>query len=426
MNNGFSKALGIAGYDADPLRVASRQFDIGSTRTNVTVLADRATTNADGTTRRELDVQYAVNYMDGSKDEVATQTLISGSSSGATMADKAVCAVAENKADWRFFGNRKVVNTSVNANNLRTSRVALATGLPLAPQVVYSKYIHLNVIDPAGVATYAIVTGPGLSLTTTGQAGSLKYISPRLLRSATEFAGKRGNFVDWKDTDAFRSCSNAAGTGSASAELANCTVDGSTGGNSWGSFNQTNMATMDSFFSSLNINAGAVYTFAIYGDDGWKTVNGQAGKTPIATYTSTLEAVPFSGATLAGTGPATDLFPKLLTTGGVTEAQFAAAILAKSALSVAATWSAPAAMPDSRALALGSHNYYEQGRAGAGPAFNPASRQSYANYAGPTATAGTFAKPASVSALVTPTYGELSLNYGNRNGNGVFSVYSFQ
>ena len=426
LNNGFSKALGIADYDADPLRVASRQFDIGSTRTSITVLADRPSTNADGTTRRELDVEYVINYADGTKLEKATQTLISGSSSGSTMADKSVCAVAENKTDWRFFGNRKVVNTFVTATNERKSRAALATGLPLAQEVVYSKYITLGVSDPAGVATYAIITGPGISTVTTGQPGSLKQVSPRLLRSAAEFAGKRGNFVDWKDTDTFRSCSNVAGTGSASAETANCAVDGSTGGNLWGTFDNASGSAMDAFFTTLNINAGAVYTIAIYGDDGWKTVNGQAGKTPIATYTSTLENAPYSAAALAGAAPGTDLFPKLLTTGGVTSAQAAAAITGKSALSVNATWSAPATMPDSRALALTSHNYFEQGRASAGPAFNPASRQSYANFSGSMATAGTFAKPVPVPELITPTYGQFDLNYTNRNGNGLRSLYTFQ
>ncbi len=133
MNNGFSKALGIADYDADPLRVASRQFDIGSTRSNITVLADRPSTNADGTTRRELDVEYVINYTDGTKLEKATQTLISGSSSGSTMADKSVCAVAENKTEWRFFGNRKVVNTFVNATNERKERALLATGDAMVP-----------------------------------------------------------------------------------------------------------------------------------------------------------------------------------------------------------------------------------------------------------------------------------------------------
>ena len=252
LTNGFSKALAISEYDADPLRVASRQFDIGSTRSNITVLADRSTTNADGSTRRELDVEYVVNYFDGTKVEKATQTIISGSSAGSTMADKSVCAVAENKVDWRFFGNRKVVNTFVTATNERKSRAALATGLPLAQEVVYSKYITLGVSDPAGVATYAIITGPGISTVTTGQPGSLKQVSPRLLRSAAEFAGKRGNFVDWKDTDTFRSCSNVAGTGSASAETANCAVDGSTGGNLWGTFDNASGSAMDAFFTTLN------------------------------------------------------------------------------------------------------------------------------------------------------------------------------
>ncbi|UUZ70309.1 hypothetical protein LP416_15350 [Polaromonas sp. P2-4] len=174
LNNGFSKTLAIAEYDADTLRVASRQFEIGSTRTGISVLADRLLTNADGTGRREIDVQYAINYADGTKDEKATQTLISGSSSGSTIANGSVCATPEDKADLRFFGNREVVNTFITASNEREGRNVLATGA--AGALVYNKYISLGVRDPANVATYATISGPGL--TVAGRCSNLQTRFP--------------------------------------------------------------------------------------------------------------------------------------------------------------------------------------------------------------------------------------------------------
>ena len=44
-------------------------------------------------------------------------------------------------------------------------------------------------------------------------------------------------------------------------------------------------AAVDAALTSLGLDtAGTEVTFALYADDGWKTVNGQQGKTPIATY----------------------------------------------------------------------------------------------------------------------------------------------
>ena len=199
LNNGTSKALGVSDYDADTLRVASRQFDIGSIRSDITVTDDRTITNPNNTVRREIDVRYVVDYRDGTRDEKATQTLISGSSAGSTLADGSACAASQDSADLRFFGNRKIANTFVTASNEVEDRVLLATGLFATPAVTYNRYIRLGVSDPAKIATYATISGPGLTTT-------LKMVSPRLLRDDPLFAGKNGNFVDWRDTDTFKFC----------------------------------------------------------------------------------------------------------------------------------------------------------------------------------------------------------------------------
>ena len=426
--DGRSKAYIVADFDSDPLAIASRQSGVGSVRNNVKVLADRTVTNADGTSRREIDIKYDTTYKDGSKfespvDTVPDEIIISGSSSGAKMADGNACTTPESKSDWRFYGNRKVVRTVVNAVNERIERTGLATGLSLSPAVVYAKYLNLTVNDPANVATYAIITGPGLSATTLGATGSLKLLSVRLLRTAPELAGKPGNVVDWRDIDSWRFCATSTGA-AASAEVADCALNGG-GGNTWGYFNNASGAALDTSFSTLNIRAGDAYTIAVYNDDGWKTVNGQLGKTPIATYTNILRALPFSAATLAGTGPDTDLFARFKSS-TKTGAEIATAIRTKTAISTDATWSIPSAMPDGRATQLGDIYAFEQGNANTNGTAFPRSRRILFGYPGAQATSATFTQPAPVSALVVPTFASFQLEYNNRNGNNVWSQYAWQ
>ena len=79
LGGGFTKAMNIAAIDANvPEFLASNAYRIGSTRTNVRVVAERNITNADGTTRKEADVLYDINYTDGSKDKDAVNTMVTG------------------------------------------------------------------------------------------------------------------------------------------------------------------------------------------------------------------------------------------------------------------------------------------------------------------------------------------------------------
>src|SRR5690606_5967088 len=58
-------------------------------------------------------------------------------------------------------------------------------------------------------------------------------------------------------------------------------------------------AAVDASFAGYGFEVNGVYTIKVYNDDGWKTVNGQAGKTPIATYTTKLNRLPASAVALA-------------------------------------------------------------------------------------------------------------------------------
>lgn len=305
--------------------------------------------------------------------------------------------------------------------------MALATGLDFSPKVVYSKYLNLIVQDPANVATYAIITGPGLSLPTLGVGGSLKMLSVRLLRTAPELAGKPGNVVDWRDIDPLKPCLNATRTNYAAAETADCVANGASGVNSFGSISNTSGAAVDTAFATLNIKAGDAYTIAVYNDDGWKTVNGQASSTPIAIYTIKLANLPFSAVALAGTaGVATDLFPKVATN-SMTAAAIATAVRGKAAFSMDTSFSPAGAMPDGRLLGWGSFFSFKLGKVDAAQVpFNPASRQVDPSYPLANATSATLVVPAAVAKLGLPTYMEYGFSINNRNGNTVQSSYAFQ
>lgn len=421
LTNGYSKAMVIADYDADPLRVASRQFEIGSTRTGITVLADRLSTNTDGTGHREIDVQYTINYIDGTKDEATVTTLIQGSSYGAKLADGSVCSTPDRQPTLRFYGNRKVAQTFVNASNEHADKFLLSTGLAKPTAVLYNKYISLGVRDPANVITYATVSGPGI-VTTTGAAMTLKLVSPRLLRSAPEFAGKNGNFIDWKDTDNFRICRTSTGS-YALAETADCVTNGATS-NTWGSFGVAGPIDSDTNFNALGVVAGGVYTFKLYAGDGWKTINGQLGVMPVATYNNTLDNLPMSSVALAGTlavpnnkfaVPSSTTLPW----------QIATAIRNKAAIAVPLVWALPGTMPDARPLALTALYSFENGSTTAA-GFYPATRLSTVTYPASTASAASsYTVPAPVAAMLTPSYAEITLEYSNRNGNFVRTLQTY-
>lgn len=431
LNNGFSKAYATADFDADPLAIASRQFDVGSTRDNIRVLAERTSSNADGSSRREIDLKWDVTYKDGTKftaldDTIPTETIISGSSAGSKQADGSACATPDSNTDWRFLGNRRVISANVGAYNERYSRTVLATGLAVAPTSLdYSKYIRFNVTDAANVAKYVTIAGPGIVGGTPSAPITLKMVSVRLLRDAPEFAGKNGNFVDWKDTDPWRFCRTSTGA-LATAETADCVTHGATT-NNWGSFNNAVATTLDSRFDALGVVAGGEYIVKVFNDDGWKTVNGQVSSTPIATYTIKLANLPFSAAALAGApGVAPDLFPRLASS-SKTGAELAAAVRARTAISTDLTWTPAATMPDGRALGWGSLYTFKQGKVDAGQVlFNPASRQFDPTYPAANVSAATLPIPAAVAKLGAPTYMEMGFSINNRNGNVVQSLYSFQ
>jgi hypothetical protein len=419
LDEGRTKAFNIADIDANLQTVLARDsYRIGETRSNIQILAERNTTNGDGSARREIDVQYDVTYRDGSVAKNVKATLIGGSSFGTPG-----CTTPQVSSVLRLFGNQRRVRVEVRGRNLRDARYTL-TGAARSPAVNYRREVQFFVSDPMGNATYVIVSGPG----PTGAGGepfSFKLISPRLLRSAPELAGKNGNFLNWRDDDAFRVC-RIAGGGVPVASVADCVGQGATF-NNWGWTTATPDAAADTGFQNQGWTEGGTYTFAVYNDDGWKTVNGHVGRTPLATYTAVLGKLPYTFVEMAGTGPGADNFPRF--TQPSDAAQIAANLASANPSPMDFVWSAIPAPADNRAFRLFSFYEFFQGprSTNTGGAFYPAYRLNVDDYPGSTATALAGKRPTPTLAEMSgKTYGEFGLAYVDRNNSVIVSYASFQ
>ena len=145
--------------------------------------------------------------------------------------------------------------------------------------------------------------------------------------------------------------------------MADCVLSGASSSSN-GTFTTT-AALADSGFDALGFVAGGTYTYKVYNDDGWKTVNGQSTRTPIATYTTTLRTLPYSAVTLAGADINSDLYPRL--TSSLSAVNIATAIRNKSAYSTNLSFTALGTMPDAKIFGFGDvssiacNNAYQDG-----------------------------------------------------------------
>jgi hypothetical protein len=291
-DNGNTTASIAADWDSPTSTTkAFNAFAVGYTDTNFAIQSQTDTTNTDGSTRSIVRVTSDRTYTDGTSQRGRTTALIYGSSAGA-------CATPTNANGLRFWGNQRIAQFDMQARNARQTNLVLATGAVNATTPEQTRReIRFNVRDPANIATYAIITGPGPA-GPSGQPFSFKMLSPRVARDAPEMAGKAGN-ANYLDTDSFRYC-NSGVAGVPTADIANCTTSGVNGDN-WGWTMTTLLldgpaqASADASFLAQGWSAATnAYTVNFYNDDGWKTVNGQVGKTPIATYTTTLPRLPYT------------------------------------------------------------------------------------------------------------------------------------
>lgn len=375
-SNGRTRAFNIADIDAElPDYLAREAYQIGRKVQNVQVLALRNRTNPDGSSRREIDVQFDVVYRDGTSSREVNETLLSGSSAGT-----AGCSTSQTGSTLRAMGNQQLVQTNARARNTRDERYLFSNGGVASPAVNYRRDVQFNVSDPMGNATYVVVTGAGPSGTVNGAAAqfSLKLLSPRVLRSAPELASKTGNFLNWLDDDSFRTC-RISGSNVPVAAIADCSGLGATG-NDWGVTTSTPNAAADQSFADQGWQPGAVYRFDVYNDDGWKAVNGQSTKTPIASYFATLDRLPYGFVEMTGKYP-------LMTLNGSTLPLLAANASSATPVPVAFNWTRPGTLSEPHHLyqVWEFHQGPKNGNSGSNlyPGFRTLTR----GYPGTTATA---------------------------------------
>jgi hypothetical protein len=425
LNDGRTLAYLIADYNADVAQAkAAQAFRVGSVFSNIKVLAERNSTNTDGSSRREIDVEFDAAFGDGTKVEAATETLIYGSSFGS-------CATPDSRNEWRFFGNRRLVSVGLQARNNLEDRYLIANGVAASPAQFWRRDIRFVVTDPLGNADYVVVTGPGPQAAG-GKPFSIKLLSPKISRDAAEMQSKVGN-ANWRDVDSFRWCSLAPGiTTPPDAEVADCVTNGVAGDNwGFGVFDRSaaNLAAGDTGFANQGWVAGGVYTFKVYKDDGWKTVNGQATKTPIATYTATLKALPYTFVEMDAAIPgSTESRYGGFTSSAQTPVQIADA-LKDAGVSSAMTW-ARATLPASGGKPMTLSNLYVFGQGpkvgnAAGANF-PRIRQISFTYPGGSATSATVQFDGKPADMQTKIYSETAIEYTDRNGNLIRSLLVFQ
>lgn len=420
LNNGYTKQKAIAEFDADAQQANQDRKSIrGTTRSNVKVIADRSSVNTDGTTRRELDISFQINYPDGTIARNVNQTWIYGSSSGSLL-PTGVCTTPDNQKTWRFYGNRDIVSHTVTARNTRLQNYSISTGNPInSPPVTYGKYIRINISNPGNYVNYAIVSGPGIPT----PSHSIKLISSQLLRDNPQFTNRFGRFLELDDSRNFRMCKNSADEVATDAQTADCVQFGG----STASIGYTNKLAreVDTNFDALGFVAGGIYTFDLYNDDGWNTVNGQNGKTPVATYTAKLNSLPYSAVTMAGDQPANDLFPKFTGT-SIPTTDIASSLLSLNSFSFDVDWSTLAATPD--AVLFGLSDIYigtEGYPSGVANGGWPRNLKDTTIYPDINATSATLTIPTASTQMARRTYGQYMLEFSNRRGHIIQSEIQY-
>jgi hypothetical protein len=437
LDNGQTKAYRASTFEADKaIAIASSAFDVGSTRSNQALIAERITTNPDGSTRREIDLSYDIAYTDGSSLIGAITTLIAGSSSGTPG-----CTTGQASADFRVLGNQKLVGTSIRAENIRIEQAKMIDGTDF-PSTGNSSILRRQVVfaisDPLGNAKYAVVTGPGVSTSVGGvsESFSLKMISARLLRDDPLLQGKPRNVVNFKDTDIYQPCRNTTGSAtSIRASTADCAANGANSADLGVSLTLSSasgvLAPADLQFDALQFVAGGTYTFAIYNDDGWKTVDGQAGKTPIATYTTVMQNLPYTFAEMGAGLPAVDKHPQFSAGFGSLASNAHLAVSSTVATAASVSWALPVGpYSDAKVFRVGGFGEVFQGpqtctQASAFPRLR-FSTSYYPSSAAATNNSGEIAVSATPASICRKTYAEFGVLYTDRRDRRLAFVYNWQ
>lgn len=403
LGQGDTKTSLSAGWDATTQAFSAHL--VGRIITNVQIENERKTTNADGSSRHEVDIRFDEKYTDGTTATGQTETLVAGSTSG-------TCATPQNSADLRALGDQRVVSVRLVSRNTSIVFHKFSDGSPTGSAQV-RREARFRVNDPANKATYAVASWTGAS-----GFRSIKLLSPRIARDAPEMLGKRGN-ATYVDTDTFRICPSDSGFTIANAATADCTQFGVRGDSlsNWVNtpYTTEKLADADKSFTSWAPGTSTEVTFQIYADDGWKTVNGQQGKTPIATYKTTLRNNSYALADMANAPAA---YP-VLTGSSLTYAEIVAATKGTGG-STNLTWTVAKPPVGGLPFAASDAYSYRSGPSATGSGGFPTIRAliSVPLVSGATSVAQPIGgKPDGASAT---NYAEWGLTYVDRNGRQMF------
>ncbi|NRF72366.1 hypothetical protein HLB44_35850 [Aquincola sp. S2] len=415
LHDGRSRDWLIAETDADPAAVQARDaYRIGQETTNVQVLAERRVVNGDGSTRTEVDVQYEQRFKDGSTDRNVRQTLVTGSTYGTPR-----CTTPQSDPSWRMLGDQRLVSVAVRARNLRTETYD-GTRTPAQTSVSHRREVRWMITDPMGHASYVIVTGPRVIFAGAPTRQTFKFLSPRILRSAPELAGKRGNYLNWRDEDTFRFCDVPTESTPTPAATVDCAATGASIDN-WGWTTATPDVQADAKFANLGLVAGATYLFEVYDDDGWKTVNGHAGRAPIATYTAVLDKLPYKFVEMVSSGPQGDRYPRLGISGS-SLAQARANAMSAAPAPINLVWTMPSS-PDNAVFRVARLHEFFAGpkRGNAAGVLSPGYRYLKASYPGSMASSFSgLPVTAQLPDMASKSNVEFALHYIDRNDNEIF------
>ncbi len=418
LDDGQDKPSIIARWDdpTDVIRDANK-YRIGATRSNLSIvpLSLKVISNTDGSKTRIVKVKYDITYTDGTMAMQALNTLLFGNSAKACM-DDGLAGSGENRAAWRFLGNRRQVETNVNPVNVQYKKFSLADGSAIPASDYRENRLEFGIYDYRLKGyTYAVVTGQGLP------ASGIKLLMSNTLKTAPELQGKNSAFTNTTGSDGARICKHVIPAVAATANtpaipaknawdanLANCATYGGSSPN-W-NFSDTGLAALT---------VGTVYTFNLYKGDGWKTVNGHDGVTPDATYTDELAAVPYNATQFPSTG-----FASFGTTGSTT-AEVAAMFRGAGGNATAYPVNVTGLPAGANSMARRTFWGYSNGKANSTDTFANLKQQNRI-FPNNTDASVTGPIPGKLAAMSAVSYAETGFSSVDRNGRTITTIQFFQ
>ena len=303
LNDGYTKSINIEEWKSNGINVRSSQaYRVGAKRSNLKILSVNPSADNQYTTAK---VSYDIAYTNGTIKKNSINYMVKGNSAALCTNNGISESNGQTGDGWRFIGNARQVQANIGAAHELYVSGNLADGLPSKYKGSISSSIEFYLKDPGNKGiTYAIVKGPLLP------SSGLKFLMNSILVKEAQglLNGKRGTYLS-HTRNGYIEAENRFNASMCfyvdvyrawDADKADCLKYGASGNGWYGN----DYYLSDDQIQSLDNDK--TYTIAFYADDGWKTVNGQSGKTAIYTYKSTLNERPFTSKEISESN-----FPKI-------------------------------------------------------------------------------------------------------------------